>query len=170
MFAKVAPRMIGRGATPSSANAFFAFLEAGVVLERGEKLEDVDSLRSIWESARFPAVSLRIMAASAYARILCALSRFDEVLALHAGPLPRRVNLFEADGLDRLRLNVAIAHHALGHVDEARRAIDEARKIVLERAARIDDDEVRRSFLERVEVRRDTLRLAREWLGEHAPR
>jgi eukaryotic-like serine/threonine-protein kinase len=66
-----------------------------------------------------------------------------------------------------LRLCRAEALQALGRIDDAHKAIREARDRVLRCAATLDGDrELRESFLINVIANARTLELAREWLGE----
>jgi hypothetical protein len=65
----------------------------------------------------------------------------------------------------RVRLALAQAAHASGERALAGDTIREARDRLLERAARIDDERLRASFLERVPEHAKTLALAREWLA-----
>jgi len=72
-------------------------------------------------------------------------------------------------GEEPLLLRHALALHALGDLDGARNVIREARDELLERAAKIPEPAVRRSYLEGLGAHARTLALAEEWLGEHAP-
>jgi eukaryotic-like serine/threonine-protein kinase len=67
-----------------------------------------------------------------------------------------------------VRLARAEALHATGAHDAARDAITDARARLLAVAAKIEDPDYKRSFLE-MPVSRRLLALAREWLGEPAP-
>ena len=70
------------------------------------------------------------------------------------------------EGESMLRLVWAEALGATGRIDEARRAVAEARDRLLRRAEKIASADWRRSFLERVGENGRTLTLARAWLGE----
>jgi eukaryotic-like serine/threonine-protein kinase len=78
--------------------------------------------------------------------------------------------LAELGGIDegeaQVRLTYAEALRAGGDIAGAEEAIAEARSRLLERAAKISDPELRRSFLERVPENAETLSLARAWVGE----
>jgi tetratricopeptide (TPR) repeat protein len=65
----------------------------------------------------------------------------------------------------RVRLALARAAHASGDRDLAARTLREARDRLLARAGRIDDTDLRASFLERVPEHRATLDLAERWLA-----
>ncbi len=68
----------------------------------------------------------------------------------------------------RVRLVLAKAQHAAGLDEAARRTIEAARARLVERAEKILDDALRKSFLERVPEHARTLSLARQWLGAGA--
>lgn len=69
-------------------------------------------------------------------------------------------------GEDPLRLRHALALHAAGDLDGARRVIQEARDDILGCAEKIPDHTVRMAYLETIAAHAQTLGLAREWLGE----
>lgn len=81
--------------------------------------------------------------------------RAMDLLDAHGGPE-------EVDA--RVRLVLARAADAADDSDTALAAIRGARLRLLERASRIDDERLRRSFLERVPEHRSTLELAEAWL------
>jgi eukaryotic-like serine/threonine-protein kinase len=58
----------------------------------------------------------------------------------------------------------AEAYFAVGNSDTAKQAIREARDDLLARAAAIEDEKYRTSFLERLQAHSRTMALAREWL------
>jgi hypothetical protein len=62
-------------------------------------------------------------------------------------------------------LTHASALHRAGAVSEAKLVIADARERVLRSAALIGDAALRESFLTRVRVHAETLRLADEWLA-----
>jgi len=67
------------------------------------------------------------------------------------------------EGESATRLVHAEALHAVGRVEEARAALAEARKVLLARAAKIQDRPWRESFLARIPENARTLALARAW-------
>jgi eukaryotic-like serine/threonine-protein kinase len=69
-------------------------------------------------------------------------------------------------GRDPLLLRHALALHGAGQLDAAREAIRIARQDLLAVAAKIPDESVRNSYLENIAPNAETLKLAREWLGE----
>ncbi len=76
----------------------------------------------------------------------------------------------EIEGGDSLlHLVLAETLHALGDGPGARLAIATAQSRVLERAARIRDPSLRRSFVENVRDNARTLELARAWRASHVP-
>jgi tetratricopeptide (TPR) repeat protein len=68
------------------------------------------------------------------------------------------------EGAELIRLTHARVLHRAGAVGEAKLAIADARDRILRSAALIGDDALRASFLQRVRVHAETLRLADEWL------
>ena len=68
------------------------------------------------------------------------------------------------DGESLFRLAYAEALHAAGRTDDARAAIDDARRRLHERADRIEDPRWRRQFLEEIREHARTLECARLWL------
>jgi hypothetical protein len=86
-----------------------------------------------------------------------ALSLAEEAMAALAGPVEH--------GEALVRLGWARALDAAGDAARARVAIAEARDRLRERASRIADPGLRRSFLERVPENARTLELAVAWLG-----
>jgi hypothetical protein len=102
----------------------------------------------------------RAYAQAVLARALLALGQIDE--ANDTAAEAARV-LEAAGGMDEgealVRLALAEARLASGDVEGARFAIAEARRRLDERAARVDEGALRRSFLERVPEHRRTLEL-----------
>jgi len=94
------------------------------------------------------------------------LARGDSDAALRdateADKLLQQVGVLD-EGEAVVRLVHAEALHAAGQLEEARTAITAARDRLLERAERIRDEALRRSFLEQVPENARTLALAHQW-------
>ena len=110
---------------------------------------------------------LRTQALAQYAWIALRLDQSAAALA-HA---ERAVAMLEdpdepASAEALVRLVYAEALHAAGEIERACEVIARARERLEERAARIDRDDWRESFLSRIPEHAATVRLARAWLGE----
>lgn len=125
----------------------------GVLDELGEANAFLPFLRAKFGSLR--SEIRRKQGRAADAVVLAA----DSIASGKAGP---RYNY----GEDPLQLRHALALHAAGDLDGARRSIREARDDILECAAKITNESVRRAYLENLGAHKLTLTLAREWLGE----
>ena len=95
-------------------------------------------------------------------QILLATGRPREVLELAATP-PHVEILCHSEWVHPFQLAKVEALHALGEEDTARRELAELRANILERAARIHDPEVRRSYLENIPAHARAMALSAEW-------
>lgn len=138
---------------------------AGVLLRAGdldaaeaEVLAALD-LPQLMPLDRMHGTALSAAVFLASGRAAKALSAAEQGLALylkHDGQGPRHAFA---------RLVHAEALHATGDTERAKRALAEARSVLLARAAAVVDPGLRASFLERVPENTRTLALAEEWLG-----
>jgi len=126
--------------------------------------EGADREAAIAYGATGLANGFRAFAAAARAQSLLATGRAPEALALMREAMPEVDEPIE-EGESLIDLVVAEAHRANGLTKEANRAIESARARVLERAAGLDDEELRRAFLENVPENVRILALANEWVG-----
>lgn len=125
--------------------------------------EASEGIRIAKEAA--PPVAPMGFAALAQARL--AQGRDKEALAAIGSALEQVQTSGEIEGGDSLlHLVLAETRHALGDRAEAESAITTAKDRLLERAARIRDPALRRSFLENVPDNARTLALAKAWLGD----
>ena len=111
---------------------------------------------------------LRAYALALQAQIELSLNETQKALvtAQQADEVLKQVVVEGGESL--VRLVWAEALHANGRLDEARVALGVARDRLVERARKIGDPAVRRSFLERVPENARTLELARAWLDAPA--
>lgn len=98
-------------------------------------------------------------------RILLDLGRTQDALAAGEATMRSMEHVEEMviSGCEAARLAHALALHAAGRTDDARRAIADARDKLLARASGIRNPAWKRSYLDRVPDHRTTLTLAREW-------
>jgi hypothetical protein len=90
----------------------------------------------------------------------------DEALRLSGEAAERLASLGSiSEGAELIRLTHARALHRAGAVSDAKLAIADARERVLRKAALIGDPALRESFLTRVKIHAETLRLANDWLS-----
>ena len=107
---------------------------------------------------------LLIQARGTLAHALLALGKFEQALSVAEGAY---VDLGKsgsiADGEAKVRLVYAEALEHAGRRDQAARVIARARERLLARAEAMEDEELRRMFLEAVSENARTLELARAW-------
>jgi eukaryotic-like serine/threonine-protein kinase len=137
---------------------------AQLLLDSGNALAAIEAARTAVQ-ALAGSPGLRAYAHALGARSLLGVGRADEAmqearLALDLMGTQGAPEEVEA----QVRLSLAEAAHAAADYDLARDAIASARARLLERAERLDDADVRRSFLQRVPEHRRTLELASAWL------
>ncbi|MDC0747719.1 hypothetical protein [Polyangium mundeleinium] len=135
---------------------------SGIAYRRGDFVE-AEALSRKAEATLSNVPPLRAGAMASRARALVALGRVEEALVE-----ARRANAIVESGkhetLDKLvRLVHAEVLWAAGAKGEARAAIEKARAEILRSADRIGEPELRRSFLENVEVHARTIALAAAW-------
>ena len=127
-------------------------------------LAEESAREAVASSAEFP--STQPHALGVLADIELRLGQGEEALRNASDALARLESLGAIlEGAELIRLTHARALHAQGRVADAHAAIADARTRLLRSAALIGDPELRASFLERVRVHADTLRLAGEWVG-----
>jgi tetratricopeptide (TPR) repeat protein len=121
-----------------------------------------EALLAVERTRRIPPAHATALAALARARL--AAGRPAEALSSAREAVASLEALRALDeGESGLRLVHAEALHAAGEVDEARERIAAAREILLARAARIADADLRASFLGRIPEHARTLELAEAW-------
>jgi len=131
------------------------------------KLDEADAvLDQIDESKAFlPFLRARFL--SVRADVRRRQGRAEEAVALAAeSVVTGQVGPRYGYGEEPLRLRHAMALQAAGRMDEARHIICEDRQDLLNCAAKIPDETVRRAYLENIAAHARTLELAREWLCE----
>jgi tetratricopeptide (TPR) repeat protein len=138
-----------------SSRAYLALALCGLGEHRDAEIEArraVDLLE--------PAPAVRPHALAALARALAAQARLDEAGQAAEEALAGAETLELPEDSDALvRLVAAETRHAAGKLEAARAAIAASHARILERAARIDDPALRRSFLESVPEHARTLEL-----------
>ncbi|MDI1447069.1 serine/threonine-protein kinase [Polyangium sp. 6x1] len=135
---------------------------SGIAYRRGDFVE-AEALSRKAEATLLNVPPLCAGAMASRARALVALGRVEEALLES-----RRANAIVESGkretLDKLvRLVHAEVLWAAGAKEEARAAIEKAKAEILGSATRIGEPELRRSFLEKVEVHARTMALASAW-------
>jgi tetratricopeptide (TPR) repeat protein len=147
----------------SRGTAYTHICFARLYLERGEHARAEAQARAAADVTDI-STSLRGYAVGVVAAALLAQRRVKE--ALHAAQQAYAL-LDVPGGLDDgdsfVRLVYAEALFAAGQDARASAALQSARHVLLERAARIDDPELRDSFLDRIPENARTLSLAGEW-------
>lgn len=136
---------------------------AEVLLELGFNEDAEKEARTAVELAASPALRAQALAMLALVQLPRPMEAF--MAASQAMGMLKSVGGVAEDEA-RIRLAYAQSLDAMGHGDSAAEAYENARRRLLERAARISDPLWRSSFLERVREHEQTLALAAERCGE----
>ncbi|AGP35131.1 serine/threonine-protein kinase [Sorangium cellulosum] len=111
----------------------------------------------------------QVVARATLAEVMLSRGQPSEALAEARDAIALLASLGKVEqGEELARLVYARALEAIGDRPAARAAIADARDRLLATAARIDDPRRREGFLENVSENAQTLKLAREWLGDSA--
>jgi tetratricopeptide (TPR) repeat protein len=136
---------------------------ADIAVLRGDlEVAEQEARRALAISTQLPAI--HPFAKTTLARVLLLRGRPQEALDEITPVLPM-LDSFNDEAEEQARLVHAEALDATGDHDGARASIVDARTRLLERASRISDVELRRSFLENVPQNARTLELAKAWIG-----